>query len=390
MTDTRFYAALARAAEEAGYHSMVVPDSICYPQHATSVYPFSPDGSREFLEDKPFLEPFSLIPALGAVTSRLKFVTFVLKLPVRDPVLVAKQATSTAVLTGGRLLLGAGTSPWREDYEVLGIDWASRGRRMDESIAILRGLAAGGYFEYHGKVFDLPPVKIAPVPADPIPLLIGGHSDPALRRAARVADGWMHGGGDPADLPALLARLHQFRHEQGTADRPFQIHVISADAYTADGVRRLEDQGVTDVIVGFRWPYVTAPDIQPLQEKLDALRRYADTIITKSNPLSRTARGASLPAAKRSPPRAGRSYAEVWPRAREFIPCGENLSRSPGRPGPRSPILRNHCGGRCWASACGPSAWTSRRRSPRRRAGPGFRPSICPRSSAGARNRRAR
>src|ERR1700759_2667588 len=105
MTDPAFYPALARAAEEAGYDSMIVPDSICYPLHADSVYQFNPDGSREFLEDKPFLEPFSLIPALGAVTSRLRFVTFVIKLPVRSPVLVAKQATSTAVLTGNRLVL---------------------------------------------------------------------------------------------------------------------------------------------------------------------------------------------------------------------------------------------------------------------------------------------
>src|SRR5437588_11999517 len=100
MTDPGFYAPLAQAAEEAGYDSMVIPDSICYPQHATSTYPYSPDGTREFLDGKPFLEPFSLIPALGAVTTRLKFVTFVLKLPVRNPVLVAKQVTSTAVLTG--------------------------------------------------------------------------------------------------------------------------------------------------------------------------------------------------------------------------------------------------------------------------------------------------
>src|SRR5215831_11292032 len=97
MTDPSFYGALAMAAEEAGYHSMVIPDSICYPLHADSVDPYSPDGTREFLEDKPFLEPFSLIPALGAVTETIRFVTFVLKLPVRDPVLVAKQATSTAV-----------------------------------------------------------------------------------------------------------------------------------------------------------------------------------------------------------------------------------------------------------------------------------------------------
>jgi alkanesulfonate monooxygenase SsuD/methylene tetrahydromethanopterin reductase-like flavin-dependent oxidoreductase (luciferase family) len=161
------------------------------------------------------------------------------------------------------------------------VDWASRGQRMDESVAILRGLAAGGYFEYHGKVFDLPPVKIAPVPPDPIPLLIGGHSDAALRRAARLGDGWLHGGGDPADLPGLLARLAQFRREEGTADRPFEMHVISAEAYTVDGVRRLADYGVTDLIVGFRWPYVTGPDTEPLEDKLGHLRRFADAIIAK-------------------------------------------------------------------------------------------------------------
>ena len=287
MTDPAFYAPLARAAEEAGYHSMVIPDSICYPLHADSVYPYSPDGSREFLEGKPFVEPFSLIPFLGAVTSRIRFTTFVVKMPIRNPVLLAKQATSTAVLTGNRLVLGVGTSPWREDYDILGVDWASRGRRMDESIAILRGLAAGGFFEHHGRCFDLPAVQIAPVPDVPIPVLIGGHSDAALRRAARLGDGWMHGGGDPADLPRLLARLGELRRE--AADWPaavpgargFEIHVISADAYTVDGVRRLEEQGVTDVIIGFRWPYATGPDTQPLAEKLDNLRRYADDVIAK-------------------------------------------------------------------------------------------------------------
>ena len=281
MTDPSFYAPLARAAEESGYHSMVIPDSICYPLHADSTYPYNPDGSREFLEDKPFLEPFSLIPALGAVTSRIRFATFVVKLPIRNPVLLAKQVTSTAVLTGNRLALGVGTSPWREDYDVLGVPWAGRGRRMDESIAILRGLAAGGYFEHHGAIFDLPPVKIAPVPTEPIPVLIGGHSDAALRRAAGL-DGWMHGGGDPADLPCLLARLAELRRQVPAAsNRPFEVHAISTDAYTVDGVRRLEEQGVTDVIVGFRWPYATGPDTEPLAAKIDHLRRFADDIITK-------------------------------------------------------------------------------------------------------------
>jgi probable F420-dependent oxidoreductase len=281
MTSPSYYAPLARAAEEAGYDSMVVPDSICYPEHSTSVYPFNPDGTREFLEDKPFLEPFSLIPALGAITERLRFVTFVLKLPVRDPVLVAKQATSTAVLTGNRLVLGVGTSPWREDYDVLGVPWERRGQRMDEELAIIRGLSAGGYFSYRGEIFDLPRVKIAPVPADPIPVLIGGHGDAALRRAARVGDGWLHGGGDPEHLPGLLARLAELREQEGTADRPFEVHVISMDAYTAPGVRRLEEQGVTDVIVGFRWPYHVGPDTEPLAEKIAKLRQYADDVIAK-------------------------------------------------------------------------------------------------------------
>ena len=282
MTDPSFYAPLARAAEEAGYDSMVVPDSICYPLHASSRYPFTPDGGREFLEDKPFIEPFSLIPALGAVTTHLRFVTFVVKLPVRSPVLVAKQATSTAVLTGNRLVLGVGTSPWREDYEVLGVPWADRGRRMDEALAVLRGLSAGGYFEYHGEIFDLPPVKIAPVPSEPIPVLVGGHGDAALRRAARAGDGWLHGGGGD-DLPGLLARLGEFRRREGTAGRPFEVHVISADAYSPDGVRRLEELGVTDAIVGFRWPYQTGPDREPLTDKIAGLRRYADDVIAKVN-----------------------------------------------------------------------------------------------------------
>jgi len=296
MTDPSFYLPLARAAEEAGYDAMVIPDSICYPRHAESTYPYNPDGSREFLEDKPFLEPFSLIPALGAVTSRIRFVTFVVKVPVRNPVLLAKQATSTAVLTGSRLVLGVGTSPWREDYDVLGVDWARRGRRLDESIAILRGLAAGGYLEHHGEIYDVPAIKIAPVPAEPIPVLIGGHSDAALRRAARLGDGWMHGGGDPADLPRLLARLAEFRRQAAAEEerpegmaaahqpqppRGYEIHVISMDAYTVDGVHRLEEQGVTDVIIGFRWPYVTGPDTEPLGRKLDSLRRFADDVIAK-------------------------------------------------------------------------------------------------------------
>ncbi len=279
MTDPTYYIPLAKAVEEAGYDSMVIPDSICYPETSDTTYPFNLDGTREFLDGKPFIEPFSLIPVLGAVTERIRFNTFVLKLPIRHPVLVAKQATSTAVLTGGRLALGVGTSPWPEDYEVCGVPWERRGRRLDEAIDIIRGLSGGEYFEYHGEIYDVPSIKMCPAAPSPIPILIGGHGDAALRRAARVGDGWMHAGGDPELLGDMLDRLQALRREYGTEDREFEVHAASLEAFSLDGVRRLEDQGVTDVIVGFRWPYDVGPDTEPLSAKLDALRGFADSVI---------------------------------------------------------------------------------------------------------------
>lgn len=285
MVDPAYYVPLAQAAEDAGYDSFLVPDSIAYPQESDSVYPFNPDGSREFLDGKPFLDPFALIAALGTVTERIRFTTSVLKLPIRHPVLTAKQVSSAAVLCGERLDLGVGVSPWPDDFAFTGTPWASRGRRTDECISILRGLLTGDYHEHHSDLFEVQPIKICPVPSNPVPILVGGHSDAALRRAARN-DGWIHGGGDPNDLPALLERLAVIRGEvdsggEGRAEPevPFGVHVISMDAYTLDGVRALEELGVTDVIVGFRWPYSEGPDAEPLQDKIDHLRRYAETVI---------------------------------------------------------------------------------------------------------------
>lgn len=281
LTDPSYYVPLARACEDAGYDGFVVPDSIAYPAESDTKYPFNPDGSREFLEDKPFLDPFAMIAALGAVTENLRFVTFVVKLPIRHPVLVAKQAATVAVMTSDRFGFGVGTSPWPEDYEIVDVPWAKRGKRMDECIDVIKGLTTGTFFEYHGDIFDVPRIKMSPAPSKPIPILIGGHGEPALRRAARVGDGWMHGGGDPEDLPGLLVRLAELRQEAGRSGDPYEIHVISADAYSVDGLRRLEDSGVTDVMIGFRWPYVKGPDTQPLTEKLDLLRSYGEKVISK-------------------------------------------------------------------------------------------------------------
>ncbi|HEX2286621.1 MAG TPA: LLM class flavin-dependent oxidoreductase [Mycobacterium sp.] len=279
MTDPTYYIPLAKAAEAAGYHAMTIPDSIAYPFESDAKYPYTPDGSREFLENKAFIEAFVMAGALCAVTTTLRFDFFVLKLPIRPPALVAKQAGSLAALFDNRLGLGVGTSPWPEDYEVMGVPFAKRGKRMDECIEIIRGLTTGEYFEFHGEFYDIPKTKMTPAPTKPIPILVGGHADAALKRAARC-DGWMHGGGDPEELDRLLKRLNQFRDEQGRTG-PFEIHVISMDAFTLDGIKRLEDKGVTDVIVGFRIPYITGLDTEPLDAKIRHLESFADNVIAK-------------------------------------------------------------------------------------------------------------
>jgi alkanesulfonate monooxygenase SsuD/methylene tetrahydromethanopterin reductase-like flavin-dependent oxidoreductase (luciferase family) len=183
-------------------------------------------------------------------------------------------------MSNNRFGFGVGLSPWPDDFRITGSEWKGRGKRLDEMIEIIRGLETGEFFEFHGDHYDIESIKLCPAPTERIPILIGGHADAALRRAARVGDGWMHaGGGEAADLAGALERLAELRLEYGREKEPFEIHVISMDAYTPDGIKRLEDMGVTDAIVGFRNAYVA--DDQTLQQKLDSLHRFADVVIAK-------------------------------------------------------------------------------------------------------------
>ena len=278
MCDPDHYLPMAQAAEAAGYHGIAIPDSICYPQEASSKYPYNKDGSREFLESVPFVESLIAVSAMAAVTERIRLATFVYKLAVRQAPVVAKQVQGIQALSGNRFDFGIGISPWEEDFAVCGVPWERRGKRFDEQIDILRGLESGEFFGYQGELLQMPANKMCPVTGTPTPLLIGGHADVALKRAARVGDGWMCAGADLQQLQGFIARINQLREEYGTADRPFRIFTTGQDAFTEEGIHKLEALGVTDVVIGFRNVYEMEAD-KSLQEKIAMLEWYAGEFI---------------------------------------------------------------------------------------------------------------
>jgi probable F420-dependent oxidoreductase len=277
MSEADHYLPLAKAAEQAGYDGITIPDSICYPQEASSQYPYNKDGSREFLESVPFLESLIAVAAMAAVTEKIRFATFVYKLAVRQAAVVAKQVQSIQQLSGNRFDFGVGISPWEEDFAVCQVPWEKRGKRLDEQIDIIRGLESGDYFGYEGEIHQMPANKMCPAPTAPTPILIGGHTDIALKRAAR-ADGWMCAGLDIDQLAVHITRINELRDEYGNAGRPYSVFTTGADAFSKEGIEKLEGIGVTDVVSGFRNVYEMEAD-KPLDEKIGMLNWYANEFI---------------------------------------------------------------------------------------------------------------
>jgi len=273
------YLPLAVAAEEAGFDTFTFPDSICYPKEGSDVYPYNDDGTRDFLDGVPFLEPFVAIPYLAARCPRLRFTTSVVKLAIRQPLIVAKQLSTLGVMLGDRFGFGVGISPWPEDFEVCQVPWEKRGKRMDEMMEIIDGLMSGEYFGYKGEIFDIAPVKLCPVPRHRIPMLVGGHARPALRRAARLGDGWISAGSSLAELRGMIEEIEGFRREFGRAEGPFEVHAMTEAAYSPEGLEELATAGVTEVIIAFRNPYDGTPDTQSVEEKIGMLNWYAENVM---------------------------------------------------------------------------------------------------------------
>lgn len=279
MCPVDHYLPLCQAAEDLGFDTFTFPDSICYPEEGSDVYPYNSDGTREFLDGVPFLEPFVAIPWLAAQCKTIRFSTSVIKLAIRQPAVVAKQLSSMAMLIGDRFDFGIGISPWPEDFEACQIEWEGRGKRMDEMMAVINGLMSGDFFGYEGDIFNMKPIKLTPTPDFHVPLIVGGHANPALRRAARYGDGWIAAGGKIADYEAMIDKLNGFRKQFGRENEPFQIQAMSHDSFSVDGLTRLASIGVDEVIIAFRDVYASEPDDKSVDEKVAMMQWYADNLI---------------------------------------------------------------------------------------------------------------
>ncbi len=268
---------VGRSAEAVGFDGAFVSDHVFFPGELVSRYPYAADGVPYFDKDTPWLETFSSIAAMAAVTKRLRFVTGVYILPLRHPLEVAKAAATIALLSGNRLALGVGTGWMREEFDALGRDFAGRGRRMDEQIEVMRTVWRGGMIEHAGRHYRLPRLQMSPAPTEPIPILIGGASERALRRAAHLGDGWVGAGNIPEEIPTILERLRVLRAEAGRDRLPFEVVVALTVPPDVDVFRRLEDQGVTGVV---SWPLVfTVGRGASIAQKRGALESYANQII---------------------------------------------------------------------------------------------------------------
>lgn len=243
--------ALSVACDTMGYSGVYFSDHLFNPRDLKSRYTYSeaPDGAPFWEKETEWPDPMCLISALAAVTSNLTFTTGIYIAPVRDLITVAKSVGTAAVLSHDRVRLGVGVGWCEEEFVQTGQDFHNRGKRLNDMIPALRALWRGGWVEYHGTHYDVPLCQMNPSPKLPIPILGGGDSDAALRRASTLCDGWVNTGAAlPDEAFAEVGRIQDAVKQAGRDNEPFSIYLAVKAFPDLDLYRRLEDVGVTDVL----------------------------------------------------------------------------------------------------------------------------------------------
>ena len=243
---------LCRRAEEVGFESVWGGEHVIMPSEFESKYPYTADGKIPAEPDTPIPDPLIWLAYVAAAAPTLQLGTCILIVPQRNPLVLAKELATLDQLSGGRVELGLGVGWLKEEFDALGIEWARRGARNDEYVAAMRELWRGPHAEYHGEFVNFPKVTSSPRPVKgDIPILVGGDSDAAIRRAVKIANGFFPGEGDAEQLGALLARLRQAAETAGRDPDSIEINAIFGSQMSdpVAGVEQMKALGVGRIMV---------------------------------------------------------------------------------------------------------------------------------------------
>jgi len=279
FSDPRHFTDMARTADETGWDYFALSDHVFFPKDLKSAYPYVEGGKPYWDPTTPWPDPFVAVASMAAVTERLEFFTNVFILPARNPLLVAKTVGTLAVMSSNRFALGIGVGWMEEEFDLLDQKFSARGKRTDEQIEVMRLLASGEMVEHHGDNYDFPLLQMSPMPSQPVPVYVGGLSKPALRRAARLGNGWISVRHTSEEISDYIGRINELRAHYGRENDPFEFIVSATDAFDLDGYRRLGDIGVTTIITQPWIFYGGDPTV--LVDKQEGLKRFAGDIIER-------------------------------------------------------------------------------------------------------------
>lgn len=243
---------VCQRAEAAGFESVWGGEHVILPDAIESKYPYTEDGKIPAEPETPIPDPLIWLAFAAAAAPTLRLGTCILIVPQRNPLVLAKELATLDRLSGGRVELGLGVGWMKEEFDALGVPWERRGARNDEYIAAMRALWAGPHAEYHGEFVDFAPVTCSPRPVNgAIPVIVGGDSEAAVRRAAHLADGYFPGEGDAERLGALIRRVKQATEAAGRDPEQLEISAIFGSQMSdpAAGVEQLRNIGVDRIMV---------------------------------------------------------------------------------------------------------------------------------------------
>ena len=272
---------LAPVADSHGWEAMSFSDHVVNPERINTPYPYTEDGSRRWQPFTDWPDPWVMIGALAAITKRLKFTNNIFVLPMRNPFLAAKAISTAAIVSNNRVIPALGVGWSGDEFRLMQQDFRSRGKRTDEMIEILRLLWSGEMVEYRGDYYEFDKLEMNPAPSEYIPMWIGGISDPAMKRAARLGDGWVTDLQTSEEIIECIGKIDNWRREYGRSHQAFDIMATPSDAWDVDGYRRLEDAGVSHILT-MPWAFYHG-ESDALADKIDGIKRFADDVISHFN-----------------------------------------------------------------------------------------------------------